>query len=56
MTVLAVFPLCINEFKKNQLESIQRETETETCLFNTTWHYTDAWYQTYMTFLCIIQY
>ena len=23
-------------------------TETETRLFNTTWHYTDAWYQTYM--------
>ena len=23
-------------------------TETETSLFNTTWHYTDAWYQTYM--------
>ena len=28
-----------------------RETETETSLFNTTWHYTDAWYQTYMTIL-----
>ena len=27
------------------------ETETETSLFNTTWHYTDAWYQTYMTVL-----
>ena len=25
------------------------ETETGTSLFNTTWHYTDAWYQTYMT-------
>ena len=24
---------------------------TETSLFNTTWHYTDAWYQTYMTVL-----
>ena len=31
--------------------SIFVETETETSLFNTTWHYTDAWYQTYMTVL-----
>ena len=29
----------------------ETETETETSLFNTTWHYTDAWYQTYMTVL-----
>ena len=28
-----------------------RLTETETSLFNTKWHYTDAWYQTYMTVL-----
>ena len=28
-----------------------RDWETETSLFNTTWHYTDAWYQTYMTVL-----
>ena len=28
-----------------------QETETDTSLFNTTWHYTDAWYQTYMTVL-----
>ena len=31
--------------------SLSFETETETSLFNTKWHYTDAWYQTYMTVL-----
>ena len=48
--VLYLYQLMLNKSCLSLSLSLSLETErlTETSLFNTTWHYTDAWYQTYM--------
>ena len=40
---------CVDDF--GFIHDVMSDWLTETSLFNTTWHYTDAWYQTYMTVL-----
>ena len=47
--LLAISYINIFSWNIQDMSDWDWDTETETSLFNTTWHYTDAWYQTYWT-------